>query len=293
VTIKDVAHKVRDNERLSLLAALTEADSRATGTMAWSSWKAGLVRQLVAEVSAVLTANSPGPRPPSGPPGPPDLPHDTDEESADLVRKVKSTGTPAVSVRNGDGFSAITVAAPDRPGLLAISAGVLCLHGLPVLRASARTVEEGTALGRFEVEIVRPLGDRARRIELDLGAALAGELALEPRLARREREYAGARRMRAARPAEVRVIVDDQASERTTLVEVRAPDNEGLLHRIASVLTECGLDVESARANTLGHEVVDTFYVRECVTGAKLDAALRAEVAERLRGSLADLANRS
>ena len=42
-TIKSVASAVKNLSLLSLLDALTEADSIATGSSAWSAWKAGLV----------------------------------------------------------------------------------------------------------------------------------------------------------------------------------------------------------------------------------------------------------
>ena len=41
------------------------------------------------------------------------------------------------------------------------------------------------------------------------------------------------------------------------------PDEPSLLFRLARLLTECGLDIRSAKVATLGHEVVDVFYVRE------------------------------
>ena len=41
-----VAEAVGDRGTLALLAALTEADSPATGPSAWGSWKAGLVAEL-------------------------------------------------------------------------------------------------------------------------------------------------------------------------------------------------------------------------------------------------------
>src|SRR5213076_3220937 len=53
-TIEQVATAVGSVELLELLAALTEADSRATGPSAWSDWKAGLVDTLVARVRHVL-----------------------------------------------------------------------------------------------------------------------------------------------------------------------------------------------------------------------------------------------
>ncbi|MGH9302505.1 MAG: ACT domain-containing protein, partial [Acidimicrobiales bacterium] len=72
-----------------------------------------------------------------------------------------------------------------------------------------------------------------------------------------------------ATPAEPRVLVDNRASSSATVVEVRAPDAIGLLFRITGAIAACGLDVASARVNTLGHEVVDSFYVRDA-TGAKI-----------------------
>jgi UTP:GlnB (protein PII) uridylyltransferase len=43
----------------------------------------------------------------------------------------------------------------------------------------------------------------------------------------------------------------------------------GLLHRVTRALFGCDLDVVSARASTLGDEVVDAFYVRSA-GGTKL-----------------------
>ena len=53
-TIDAVVAAVGDRDVLELLAALTEADSLATGPAAWSDWKAGLVRALVARVDHVI-----------------------------------------------------------------------------------------------------------------------------------------------------------------------------------------------------------------------------------------------
>ncbi len=45
------------------------------------------------------------------------------------------------------------------------------------------------------------------------------------------------------------------------MVEVRAPDAVGVLYRITRALAEADLDVRRAKVSTLGHEVVDAFYV--------------------------------
>jgi [protein-PII] uridylyltransferase len=65
--------------------------------------------------------------------------------------------------------------------------------------------------------------------------------------------------------------VDNDASETATVLEVRAPDEIGLLHRITRSLFDSGLDVVSARVSTLGEMVVDAFYVREPGVGKVTD----------------------
>ena len=46
VTLNLVADAVGDENTLELLRALAAADGEATGTAAWSPWKAGLVNEL-------------------------------------------------------------------------------------------------------------------------------------------------------------------------------------------------------------------------------------------------------
>ncbi len=65
--------------------------------------------------------------------------------------------------------------------------------------------------------------------------------------------------------------LDERTSELATILEVRAPDRRGVLHRITAALADAGLDVVAALVDTLGHEVVDTFYVRDR-DGNKLSA---------------------
>ena len=58
ITIARVAQAVGDRLTLHLLAALTEADSRATGPSAWGAWKAGLVADLVERTDRVLAGRN-------------------------------------------------------------------------------------------------------------------------------------------------------------------------------------------------------------------------------------------
>ena len=62
---------------------------------------------------------------------------------------------------------------------------------------------------------------------------------------------------------DVRIIVDLEASSFATVVEVHAPDDVGLLARVAAVFGDLDLDVSQAIVSTSGDRVVDVFYLRD------------------------------
>ncbi len=178
--------------------------------------------------------------------------------------------------------------APDRPGLFYRVAGTLALHGLAV-RSAVAASEDGMAVEVFEVEPAFGLGTDGDRLGNDVERALDGQLPLEAKLAERARAYSGARRAASAHPAEARVLVDNEASETATVIEVRAPDGVGVLYRITRALAECDLDVRTAKVSTLGHEVVDAFYVTDAEGSKVTDAEHLGEVE---RAVLAELVHR-
>jgi [protein-PII] uridylyltransferase len=277
-TIALVAKAVGDRPTLELLAALTEADSLATGPAAWGTWKALLVRELVARVSTRITlevagteAADRGAQTGADTPGPA---FEATFPSAHDLALMAEGRLRVVTDEMAAGIT-VTIVAPDRPGLLATCAGVMTLHGLEVRRAAAAAGVANMAIERFDVEPAFGRFPDWSRLETDLAAALEGRLLLEARLAQQASDYSRARRPAAARPPETRVIVDNDASELATVIEVRAPDGHGLLHKITRTLAGLGLDVASARVNTLGHEVVDAFYVREI--GTALSAKILSE----------------
>jgi [protein-PII] uridylyltransferase len=82
--------------------------------------------------------------------------------------------------------------------------------------------------------------------------------------------------------------VDNGLSSNATVIEVRAPDQVGILHRMAKALSELGLDIRHARVQTLGHEVVDTFYVRTLAGEKLVDAFHRSEVERALLHAISE-----
>jgi len=162
----------------------------------------------------------------------------------------------------------------DRAGLLAAVAGVLALHGLDV-RSADVAGEDGFAVELFVVEPMRGRWPDPKLIGDELDAVLRGTLPLAERLAEQARVYSEGRRPRSPSPVVTRVAFDNAASRGSTVIDVRAADAVGLLHRLTTALFEAGLDVVAARVATLGDEVVDAFYVRDAATGSKVADAER------------------
>ncbi len=266
-TIEMVATQVGTTEMLDLLAALTTADALATGPLAWTAWKRDLVADLVSRVRGQLHGEAI-----------PTEPGLTEEQLA-------MAGGEGVRVllRENEAGHDITVSAPDTVGLLGLVAGVLAMHRLEV-RSAVSVVVDGRAV---EVWGVNPqFGDppAAERLREDVRRAIAGQLDVAARLARRDEAQ---RRPDAPSAAPPRVDLAEGASRRATVLEVRAHDAPGLLHRVGTAIAATGTDIAAARVSTLGSEVVDVFYLVDR-HGQPLDGELAAAVAEAVTDALAD-----
>jgi [protein-PII] uridylyltransferase len=266
-TIDGVAAALGSREVLELLAALTEADSLATGPAAWSDWKAGLVRALVTRVDHVLGGGAAREVADEFP---------TAEQRAQLVAGQQSVRA------EGD---RLTVVTPDRHGLFSRVAGVLSLHGLGVLDAAVAS-EGGWAIEVFRVESSFGPTFSWDKVLADIDLALAGRLAIRARLADRVRTYGD---RRAAQPADVEpeVRFDLDASADSTVIEVHATDGLGVLYRITSALADLDLDIVGAKVQTLGPQVVDSFFVRAGDGTRVTDPAVLAETERALLHALA------
>jgi [protein-PII] uridylyltransferase len=257
-TVSVVADVLGATEVLELMSAVTRADAMATGPAAWSEWKAGLVEDLVRRTALRLHGAPPPPPPPLTP------------AQAALVR----TGRLAVVAEPDEAVTwTMTVAAPDRTGLFGTIAGVLALHRLSVRSAQART-QEGMALDVWTVAPDRDHEPRAEALRHDIARALGGDLDLTQRLSARDAD----RRRPALPPPPARVDVVEAASETATVVEVRAGDRPGLLHRLGRALALMGVNIRGARVVTLGAEAVDVFYLQDADGRPLSDEACREAV---------------
>ncbi|HEB50180.1 MAG TPA: [protein-PII] uridylyltransferase [Desulfobulbus sp.] len=293
--IEQAAALISNTDRLALLYLLTMADSRATGPSAWSGWKATLlaelflkvkscleagcgdrgeaengekegVRWLRGQVTALLGGLEPGIRVEN-------LPDDyllsftpeTVVRHLQVHREEKSRLQQQVLIfpEARQGYWSLLMMSKDRVGLLAKLCGVLALHNLSVLAAQIFTWPDGTVVDVLDVAPVADSGfdeqdwqglehdvNQAVNYRLDVGYQLHSRLS-----------SAGLRPRRRVQQLVRKVVVDNETSQRFTVIEVYGGDRPGTLYQLTQTLADFGLDIHRARIATEVEQLIDIFYV--------------------------------
>ncbi|WP_203335289.1 [protein-PII] uridylyltransferase [Nocardioides limicola] len=262
-TIEHVVARLGTAEAASLLLALTEADARSASAKAWSSWRAGLVRQVGTRAHAALLARAAGAS----------APRIAEPEMVIPAAVLADPGAVHVGVEaTGDG-SRVLVVSGDRVGLLADAAAMLAVLRIGIRAARAWTQGQyGLSVWEVAEQHLDPgaLHDR-------LSGIAAGRVDVSRRLARR-----------APSRLEPTVQIRPGASATATVLEVRMDDRQGVVHLVCSVLAGLGMSVRSAHVSTLGPQAVDVFYVQEEGAGI-LSEERAAEAAHAVREAVSAL----
>jgi [protein-PII] uridylyltransferase len=111
---------------------------------------------------------------------------------------------------------------------------------------------------------------RAARVVDVIEKALRGEIKLPDVVAKR----APAKGRLRAFAIEPEVTINNQWSQRYTVVEVTGLDRPGLLYELTTTLSKLNLNIASAHVATFGERVVDVFYVTDLL-GAQITAPTR------------------
>ena len=318
-TIDTFAATVQSLERLKLLLILTVADIRAVGPGVWNGWKGQLLRSLFWETEPVLAGgHSSVDRNARVQNAQDELraelgewkPAETEAYVArhyppywlkvDLSRKVRharfvrsvlesgrTVGT-EVATDAFRGVTELTILVPDHPRLLSVITGACAAAGANIVDAQIFTTTDGLALDTIFVrrEFERG-GGRAsprRPHRQRHGAAPCAATSACPRWWRAAARPRGARRPSRSCPD---VVVDNEWSNRHTVIEVSGLDRPGLLYDLTTAISRLNLNIASAHIATFGEKAVDVFYVTD-LTGAKITATSRqAMIRHRLLGVLA------
>ncbi len=309
-TIEDFVGQVQSLERLRNLMILTAVDIRAVGPGTWNSWKGQLLGELydsaqerlrlghvkhgrqdrVAAKKELVLEELGGKK---------SLLSEQDEmftdsywiaEPEDVIARnivqysVAREREEQLSIHcefyEARGATLVSVIAADHPGLFYRIAGGIHLAGANIIDARIHTTRNGWAVDNFLVQ--DPMGNpfheeqQLARIEKAIGDALANRIELAPQLAKRPLPISRSKAFKVRH----RVIFDNKASNKFTVIEVNARDRPALLNRLARALFESQLIVHSAHITAYGERAADTFYVTDLL-GAKITAPDRLEVIEK------------
>jgi [protein-PII] uridylyltransferase len=306
-TTREFVRHVPDLDSLSMLYLLTYADTAAVGEGVWTEVQGRFLSELYARAAELLSApagEGGGPPPPAAPDLPRmrerirkglaqhNLPTDLILEHTRslpaqyllntpleemylhiaLIGRLRETFAPAVDFKTdyGADHTELTICAYDdpRPGLLAKITGVLYAHDVNLHTAQVFTRDASVriAIDTLWVDFRgKPLspGKRAA-LQEDLRRVLLGEVGV------------GALLQAHKKPLKEQTIyaarVDENASERFSLLEVSAPDETGVVYRLARALCALSWNIHAARLSVWGSRARDAFYVTDA-DGAKVPAA--------------------
>lgn len=284
----ELALKMGDSRRLSMLYLLSIADARATGPSGWNDWKASLFHelfhkaltilekgdlkdpksitrldrkweQLITQAPSELGAKQAGRL--WALPQAYILAFDVPEIIAHLQLSalIHTPHDLGIKVTDRGDRSVLTMIAQDRPGLVATLTGLLACRHIDIHRAKVFTWGDGLAVDAFEV--TPPWRDYRDwdRLPLLFQRITTGELDLAQEIAAAKPLLRPRRRLKLGHAP--RIAIDNATSDFFTLIEVYAEDRLGLLHDITRTMNQLGLDIHRALIANKGDLAADVFYV--------------------------------
>ena len=299
-TIATFAALVQSPERLRLLLILTVCDIRAVGPNVWNGWKAALLRQLYYATEQVLSGGTLSVGTLSGGRAerikhiqgdvakrligwteaerdehfargyaPYWLSFDTDTlaRQAELVRRAEREHQPLAIEHRIDGersVTEVTIYTLDTHGLFARLAGAMAISGANIVDAKIFTLANGMALDTFWIQDLegKPFDgpQRLARLAARVEIALSNRLDIQRELDNQRSSWPKRDQVFTVEP---RVLIDNNASDTFTVIEVNGRDRPGFLHVVTRALTRMNLQIASAHITTYGERVVDVFYVKD------------------------------
>lgn len=310
-TVTDFAAEVKSPERLRMLLILTVVDIKAVGPKVWNSWKGQLLTELFNQAFDMLAAGRTRvdqrgrvaaqksaalarltewtqERFDAVAQSLPDtywLSEPPELMAANIAMLEETRGSDSHILCHAlmDDTQSVTyfsVCAPDHPGISYRIAGAICFSGASIAGAKIHTTNDGMAVDNFLIQSADglPLDDPARlkRIEKRVRDALEGKLRLDDQYIKPALSTSPVENFNVA-PL---VLIDNNASDKFTVIEVNALDRPTLLYKITRSLFYAKVTVRSAHIATYGERAVDVFYITDLL-GQKISNTNRIRALER------------
>jgi len=294
-TSVQVAQTIQNLETLKLLFLLAAADSIATGPLAQSDWKIMLVIELFFKVKRILERGQL-----ASPDATKRLeynrkalserlePEFRSKDISDLMDQVstryflnnpledmvehfrlalkmgKQKLTWTLQKLKDAPVTRVILCTHDKPGLFSKMVGVFTLNNIKVLSANIFTLKNGLAFDVYEV--TNPLDPYREekmwdKVQDEAIKAIEERIPLDELITKKERKLFSSSGDYPY-PSK-KVMIDNEASDFFTIIEVSAKDRIGLLYELAKEVFSLGMDIRFAKVNSDKERMTGVFYVRD------------------------------
>ena len=307
-TVQDFVALVRTPERLKLLLVLTAADIRAVGPAVWNAWKGALLRDLYTRAEQCMGTGQVQLKKHQAGQFKQDLRErlvgwnecdvDTYLEQgnpsfwanfdlarhaviARMMREAETMKLPLLvdtQHHYEHSISEIIVCTYDQNRLFSKISGAMSLAGANIIGAKIFTLKNGMVVDVFQIQDAvgqvfdRP--DRLAKMSVYMEQALSDELDITQMFADRTPIYANPSHSAVASAGQV--IIENDASNVCSVIELTGTDRTGFLYEITHAIAALGLSIVTAHISTYGTQIADVFYVKD-IFGMKIthDTKLR------------------
>ena len=173
------------------------------------------------------------------------------------------------SLEATDSIWELTVVSVDQPKLYAKICGVLSYFGMDILRGQAMSNKQGVALDIFQFtdadSFFRLNQGGQQEFVHRLKDVVSGRENIDATLKPKEQGFSWR-----PQPGRVKVVVhvDNEYSDRFSILEIISQNSWGLLYRISRVISQQHCDIELVLASTEGSRAIDVFHLTK--NGSKL-----------------------
>ena len=304
--IQRFAELVGDEQHLKMLYLLTFADMRAVNETVWTQWSAVLLWELYTRTLEFLQGNTEQMRLD-------ELHEEVNRSIGDVVGEdeirlhfqtmpehalisnppeliskqiqlVNQLGDASIAVScfcEGQTNTQIGICTRDARGIFRRITGILAAENINILGAEIYTRTDGIVIDVLNIADKETMkgatAERCHQIAETLMEIWETQDDIKTTLHEKIQQTDSPQSPRRNMPTEI--YIDNDGSDRATIIDIRVPDRVGLLYTIADQFYQLGLNICIAKISTEQFRAIDSFYVTE-KDGTKITQPERIEAVQ-------------